>query len=278
MAIKSKSGLGRGLESVFVDNTIPGGSAGATLVPLSDIMARRDQPRSSFDLENLQELADSIAKNGLINPITVRESLNGYYEIIAGERRWRAAKMAGLSEVPVTILPADDRKAAELSIIENICVERKKWITQDEMMDITVIAESTPGPIAINCATYVGFKQGKTAGAVAAMMGMILPSFVIIFAISNFLDSFLEIAWIANAFRGIKVAVGILIVDAAVKMLKVMEKKPLWIGIAVFSFSAMVLISAFSLGISPTVLMLASALAALTVTLAAEKMREGRNG
>ena len=167
---------------------------------------------------------------------------------------------------------------AMLSIIENICVERKKWITHDEMMDITVIAESTPGPIAINCATYVGFKQGKTAGAVAAMMGMILPSFVIIFAISNFLDSFLEIAWIANAFRGIKVAVGILIVDAAVKMLKVMKKKPLWIGIAVFSFSAMVLISAFSLGISPTVLMLASALAALTVTLAAEKMREGRNG
>ena len=120
MAGKMKTGLGRGLDSVFVDNALPATGNGTTYVALSDIQPRKDQPRRSFELEELQQLADSIAANGIINPITVRESMGGFYEIIAGERRWRAAKMAGLSEVPVTILPADDRKAAELSIIENI--------------------------------------------------------------------------------------------------------------------------------------------------------------
>ena len=77
---------------------------------------------------------------------------------------------------------------AMLSIIENICVERKNWITHDEMMNITVIAESTPGPIAINCATYVGYKKGKLPGAILATLGVTIPSFVIIFAISMFLE------------------------------------------------------------------------------------------
>ncbi|MBO4799991.1 MAG: chromate transporter, partial [Lachnospiraceae bacterium] len=80
---------------------------------------------------------------------------------------------------------------AMLSLIEHACVEEKKWITHDEMMNVTVIAESTPGPIAINCATFVGYKQGKMAGAVVATLGMVLPSFIIIFIISSFLDGFL---------------------------------------------------------------------------------------
>ena len=82
---------------------------------------------------------------------------------------------------------------AMIALIENTCVEKKQWITHDEMMDITVIAESTPGPIAINCATYVGYKQKGFAGALIATIGMILPSFWIIFVISKFLDHFLEI-------------------------------------------------------------------------------------
>ena len=114
---------------------------------------------------------------------------------------------------------------AMISLIENACVERKHWITHDDMMNITVIAESTPGPIAVNCATFVGYRQKGLPGALAATLGLILPSFVIIYAVSLFLDSFLEITWIASAFRGIRIAVGILIVDAVVNMIRKMKKK-----------------------------------------------------
>ena len=119
MASKMKTGLGKGLDSIFIDNTAPSGG-GNGLVRLSEIQPRKDQPRKNFDLESLQQLADSIAEHGLLQPVVVREALGGYYEIIAGERRWRAAKMAGLSEIPVTILSADDRKVSELAIIENV--------------------------------------------------------------------------------------------------------------------------------------------------------------
>ena len=83
---------------------------------------------------------------------------------------------------------------AMISLIEHYCSEQKQWITHDEMMDVTVIAESTPGPIAINCATFVGYKQKGLMGAAAATIGVVLPSFCIIFLISMFLDNFLEIA------------------------------------------------------------------------------------
>ena len=109
---------------------------------------------------------------------------------------------------------------AMISIIENVCVDTKKWITHDEMMNITVIAESTPGPIAINCATFVGYKQKGIIGGILATVGVVVPSFVIIYLISMFLDRFLEITIIANAFRGIQVAVGILIIRVALNMLR----------------------------------------------------------
>lgn len=166
---------------------------------------------------------------------------------------------------------------AMLSLIENTCVEKKKWITQEEMMNITVIAESTPGPVAINCATYVGYKQKKKVGAVVAMLGMILPSFVIIYLISMFLDRFLEITWVANAFQGIKIAVGILIVDAAIKLLKVIEKKPLQIILLVCSAVAMILISIFSLRISPMILMLSAAAVGILFALFTGKLRKEGN-
>ncbi len=148
---------------------------------------------------------------------------------------------------------------AMLALIENICVEEKQWITHDEMMDITVIAESTPGPVAINCATYVGYKKMKLAGAVAATIGMVLPSFIIIYLISRFFDNFLEISVVANAFRGIKAAVGILIVDAAVKLFAKSILSPVQKGILAVSFFAMMAINIFSLNISSLVIMLASA-------------------
>lgn len=114
---------------------------------------------------------------------------------------------------------------AMISMIENVCVENKKWINYDDMMNITVIAESTPGPIAINCATFVGYKQKGLIGAIAATMGIVFPSFAIIYLIAILMDDFLEITVIANAFKGIKLAVGILILDAALKMIQKMQKK-----------------------------------------------------
>lgn len=154
---------------------------------------------------------------------------------------------------------------AMISLIENICVENKKWITHDEMMMVTVIAESTPGPIAINCATFVGYKKGKLPGAIVATLGMVLPSFVIIYLISKFLNYFLEITWVANAFKGIKIAVGLLIVDAAVKMLKKMKKKPMQIIMVSFAVVTMILINVFELNISSLMLMLVSAVIGIVV-------------
>ena len=154
---------------------------------------------------------------------------------------------------------------AMISKIEDSCVEKKKWITYDEMMDITVIAESTPGPIAINCATFVGYKQSGIIGALFATFGIVLPSFVVIFIISIFLDSFLELTIIANAFKGIKVAVGILILDAAITMVKKMKKRILSKVIMVCSLVAMLLINIFSLNFSSISLMVIAAMVSLIV-------------
>jgi len=154
---------------------------------------------------------------------------------------------------------------AMISLIQDICVEKKKWISHDEMMDITVIAESTPGPIAINCATYVGYKKCGMAGAVSATVGVILPSFVIIYLISLFLDSFLEIAWIASAFKGIKIAVGILILDAALKMIVKMPKKPFQLFVLITVFLIMMAVNLFSIKISSISLMIAAGLCSLVV-------------
>ena len=164
---------------------------------------------------------------------------------------------------------------AMISLIENDCVEKKRWITHDEMMDVTVIAESTPGPIAINCATYVGYKKGRLPGAIIATLGIVLPSFIIIFLISKFFDRFLEVTWVANAFRGIKIAVGILIVDAAVKMLIKMKKKPMPMIMVVCSAVAMILISIFSVNISSMVLMIVSAFIGIVVFIIGSHANKG---
>lgn len=154
---------------------------------------------------------------------------------------------------------------AMLSLIENNCVEKKKWITHDEMMNVTVIAESTPGPIAINCATFVGFKQAGLMGSLIATFGMVFPSFVTIYTISMFLDNFLEITLIANAFKGIKVAVGILVLDAAITMIRKMHKRVLPKAIMLCSFAAMLLINIFAWNFSSIALMLVAAAISLAI-------------
>ena len=145
---------------------------------------------------------------------------------------------------------------AMISIIENICVERKGWISQDEMINMTVIAESTPGPIAINCATYVGYKMAGVAGATVATFGMVVPSFVVIFVISKFLDDFLKFTVIAHAFQGIKIAVGLIIFEAAVRMIKKMSKKVFPKVVVACSFVTMMAVNVFSLKFSSITLMI----------------------
>ena len=153
---------------------------------------------------------------------------------------------------------------AMISMIENNCVERKQWITHDEMMNVTVIAESTPGPIAINCATFTGYKKAGFIGALVATLGIVVPSFVVIYLISMFLDNFLELTIIANAFKGIKIAVGILILDAAVTMIKKMQKKKLPRAIMLCSCVVMLFINIFAWNFSSISLMLIAAAVSLT--------------
>ena len=118
----AKKGLGRGLDALLADNSIEerASSGGVTLLKLSDVEPNRAQARRRFEEAALLELADSISQHGVLQPITVRRKQNGYYEIIAGERRWRASKIAGLSEIPAIVREADDLQASEMSLIENL--------------------------------------------------------------------------------------------------------------------------------------------------------------
>ena len=117
----SQKGLGKGLGALLGDfSEEPSGKSAYQTLPIYKVEPNPDQPRRDFDEEELQALADSINEHGIIQPLTVRELPNGYYQIIAGERRWRAARLAGLPEVPVVIIEADDKKAMELALIENL--------------------------------------------------------------------------------------------------------------------------------------------------------------
>ena len=119
MAPREK-GMGKGLGALLGDDFSADFNMPASTLPVSQIESCRNQPRKSFDQEKLEELADSIRQHGVIQPLTVRKLASGYYQIIAGERRWRAARLAGLEEIPAVIIEADDRKAMELAMIENL--------------------------------------------------------------------------------------------------------------------------------------------------------------
>ena len=117
---KEKKGLGIGLDALFGSEDLGAEESELQFLPIAKVEPRMEQPRMQFDEEALQELADSISRYGLIQPITARKLESGYYQIIAGERRWRAARLAGLTEVPVRVIEADDRRTAELALVENL--------------------------------------------------------------------------------------------------------------------------------------------------------------
>ena len=171
--------------------------------------------------------------------------------------------MAGLGELFATFakigLFTFGGGYAMISMIEHECVERRAWIEHDDMVNVTLMAESTPGPIAINCATFVGQRQAGLPGAAVATLGMVVPSFAIIFAISMFLDDFMKFEVVANAFSGIKIAVGILIVDAAVTMIQKMKKKAFPLAVVLCACSVMLLSNALELHIPSVALLLVAA-------------------
>ena len=119
MAAKEKKGLGAGLGVLFGEETYHDENE-LKILPVSKLEPRREQPRTVFDDEALRELADSLSRYGVIQPVTVRALPSGYYQIIAGERRWRAARLAGLEEIPTRVIEADDRRASELALVENL--------------------------------------------------------------------------------------------------------------------------------------------------------------
>ena len=161
---------------------------------------------------------------------------------------------------------------AMIALIEGICVEKKQWFTHEEMMELTVIAESTPGPIAINSSTYVGYKQAGFWGALVATLGMVLPSFCIIFLISMFFDRFLEYPLVANAFQGIKVGVGLIICNAGLNMMKKMKKDLFFKLMLAAAFLTILAINVFALNVSTIAVMLCAVVVSLAVFLVRQRM------
>lgn len=154
---------------------------------------------------------------------------------------------------------------AIIALLENEFVTRRGWIHHDEFMDVVAIAESTPGPIAINVATYVGYRKGGIGGALIATAGMCLPSFVIMYIVSLFYERFMEIPLVAAAFRGIQICVVYLIASAAIKILKKMKKTPQ--NVAVFSVTCvgMILLALLDIQISSLWCILAAGVLGLSL-------------
>ena len=166
---------------------------------------------------------------------------------------------------------------AIIALLENEFISKRKWIDHDEFMDVVAIAESTPGPIAVNVATYIGYKLKGFLGAVIATVGMCLPSFVIMYLVSLFYDRFMEVPLVSAAFKGIQICVVYLIASAAFKMLKKMKKTPL--NIAVFSVTSigMILCTLFDIRISSVWFIIFSGILRLSVFLIRKNKTKGEN-
>ena len=139
---------------------------------------------------------------------------------------------------------------AMIALFENEFVEKKKWLEKDEFFDVAAIAESTPGPIAINAATYIGYKNAGIIGSIIATLGICIPSFIIIYAISLFFDAFLSLTLVAYAFKGIQICVVYLILTAGLKMLAHMKKNAFNIIIILITLICMVVFSLFAVKFS----------------------------
>ncbi len=148
---------------------------------------------------------------------------------------------------------------AMIPLIQAEIGERKKWMRNDEILDIVIIAESTPGPIAVNASTYVGYKVGGFFGAFFATLGLVLPSLGIIFGISLFFDEFLQFSIVQSAFKGIEVAVAILIVNAGIKLLKILKKDVYSIVTLSLIFLLTIALDVFALNFSSIFLILIGA-------------------
>jgi len=156
---------------------------------------------------------------------------------------------------------------AMISLFEREFVEKNKWLTHEEFIDLVAIAESTPGPIAINCSTYIGYKKAKILGAAVSTVGMCVPSFVIIFIISLFFRDILTVKWVAAAFKGIQACVIFLILSAGLRLLKSIKPTPFNIVVFVSTFLCMVLFFVFGVGFSSIYYILISGCAGLLVYL-----------
>lgn len=184
---KKNSGLGRGLDAIFLDNSLNEETVHSedriSKLRISQIDPKSDQPRKHFDKETLEQLANSIVENGLLQPILVREYGEGRYQIIAGERRFRASKLAGLTEIPAIVLEKDDRKAAQIALIENI--QREDLNPIEEALAYKSLSEEYD-----MTQEELSIKVGKSRSAIANMMRLLdLPDEILTFVASRELSA-----------------------------------------------------------------------------------------
>ena len=166
---------------------------------------------------------------------------------------------------------------AMIALLENEFVEKKKWLEKNEFLDVAAIAESTPGPIAINAATYIGYKNTGIIGSMIATLGICIPSFVIIYAISLFFDAFLSLTLVAYAFKGIQICVVYLILTAGLKMLKQMKKTVFNIIIISITLICMVVFSLFAVKFSTIFYILLSGACGVAVYLLGKIRKEKKH-
>lgn len=164
---------------------------------------------------------------------------------------------------------------AMIALLEEEFIQRRKWLDKNEFLDMTAIAESTPGPVAINSATYLGYKLAKVPGAATATVAVCLPSFLIIYAISLFFEQFTQLTVIANAFKGIQVCVIYLIFSAGVRMLKALDKSPFATGVLAAVMLVMVGLSLAGVSVSSILLILLSGAAGVAAWLIGRR-KEGK--
>lgn len=164
---------------------------------------------------------------------------------------------------------------AMIALLKEEFIQRRKWLDKDEFLDMTAIAESTPGPVAINSATYLGYKLAKVPGAATATVAVCLPSFLIIYAISLFFEQFTQLTVIANAFKGIQVCVIYLIFSAGVRMLKALDKSPFATGVLAAVMLVMVGLSLAGVSVSSILLILLSGAAGVAAWLIGRR-KEGK--
>lgn len=164
---------------------------------------------------------------------------------------------------------------AMIALLEEEFIQRRKWLDKDEFLDMAAIAESTPGPVAINSATYLGYKLAKVPGAATATVAVCLPSFLIIYAISLFFEQFTQLTVIANAFKGIQVCIIYLIFSAGVRMLKALDKSPFATGVLAAVMLVMVGLSLAGVSVSSILLILLSGAAGVAAWLIGRR-KEGK--